>query len=157
MGLPFPEFPDLKEAELHIADAVRSMGTKKYEDAFECFQQAAELGSPRGYWGMAFLYDLGKYGVKRDKKKADELNRKAAAAAYAPSAMKYGDTWPDAARAVGLSPAEAKEQLNGRQEGCRRRLCLRTVQHGHHVPERLRRTAGRGQGQGMVPEGGGPG
>lgn len=110
-----PEFPDLKEAELHIADAVRSMGTKKYEDAFECFQQAAELGSPRGYWGMAFLYDLGKYGVKRDKKKADELNRKAAAAAYAPSAMKYGDTWPDAARAVGLSPAEAKEQLNRRK------------------------------------------
>lgn len=64
---------------------------------------------------MAFLYDLGKYGVKRDKKKADELNRKAAAAAYAPSAMKYGDTWPDAARAVGLSPAEAKEQLNRRK------------------------------------------
>mgnify|MGYP000807125697 FL=1 len=29
--------------------------------------------------------------------------------------MKYGDTWPDAARAVGLSPAEANEQLNRRK------------------------------------------
>ena len=67
-----PEFPGLKEAELHISDAVRAMGSKKYKDAFECFQQAAELGCPRGYWGMAFLYDQGKYGVKRDKKKAEE-------------------------------------------------------------------------------------
>ena len=33
-----PEFPGLKEAELHISDAVRAMGSKKYEDAFECFQ-----------------------------------------------------------------------------------------------------------------------
>ena len=67
-----PEFPGLKEAELHISDAVLAMGSKKYKDAFECFQQAAELGCPRGYWGMAFLYDQGKYGVKRDKKKAEE-------------------------------------------------------------------------------------
>ena len=105
-----PDFPGLKEAELHISDAVRAMGSKKYEDAFECFQQAAELGSPRGYWGMAFLYDLGKYGVKRDKKKADEMHRKAGAAGYAPSASKFGATWPDAARALGLSAAEAREQ-----------------------------------------------
>lgn len=110
-----PEFPGLKEAELHISDAVRSMGTKKYEDAFECFQQAAELGSPRGYWGMAFLSELGKYGVKRDKKKADEMNRKAAAEGYAPSAMKYGATWPDAVRALGLSAAEAREQISRRK------------------------------------------
>lgn len=110
-----PEFPGLKEAELHISDAVRAMGTKKYEDAFECFQQAAELGSPRGYWGMAFLSELGKYGVKRDKKKADEMNRKAAAAGYAASASKFGATWPDAARALGLSPAAAREQLHLRQ------------------------------------------
>ena len=65
-----PGFPGLKEAELHISDAVLAMGSKKYKDAFECFQQAAELGCPRGYWGMAFLYDQGKYGVKRDKKKS---------------------------------------------------------------------------------------
>ena len=110
-----PEFPGLKEAELHISDAVRAMGTKKYEDAFECFQQAAELGSPRGYWGMAFLSELGKYGVKRDKKKADEMNRKAAAAGYAASASKFGATWPDAARALGLSATAAREQLHMRQ------------------------------------------
>lgn len=110
-----PEFPGLKEAELHISDAVRSMGTKKYEDAFECFQQAAELGCPRGYWGMAFLHDLGKYGVKRDKKKADEMHRKAAASAYAASAMKFGATWPDAARSLGLSAEEAREQIHVRQ------------------------------------------
>ena len=41
----------MKEAELHISDAVLAMGSKKYKDAFECFQQAAELGCPRGYWG----------------------------------------------------------------------------------------------------------
>lgn len=76
-----PEFPGLKEAELHISDAVLAMGSKKYKDAFECFQQAAELGCPRGYWGMAFLYDQGKYGVKRDKKKAEEMHRKAGAPA----------------------------------------------------------------------------
>ncbi len=110
-----PEFPGLKEAELHISDAVRAMGTKKYEDAFECFQQAAELGSPRGYWGMAFLSELGKYGVKRDEKKADEMNRKAAAAGYAASASKFGATWPDAARALGLSATAAREQLHMRQ------------------------------------------
>ena len=80
------------------------------QEAFYCYQQAAELGSPRGYWGMAFLYDLGKYGVKRDKKKADEMHRKAGAAGYAPSASKFGATWPDAARALGLSAAEAREQ-----------------------------------------------
>lgn len=104
------EFPGLKEAELHISDAVRAMGSKKYEDAFECFQQAAELGSPRGYWGMAFLYDLGKYGVKRDKKKAEEMHRKAGAAGYIPSAMKFGAAWTEAARALGLSAAEARVQ-----------------------------------------------
>lgn len=90
-------------------------GHQKYEDAFECFQQAAELGSPRGYWGMAFLSELGKYGVKRDKKKADEMNRKAAAAGYAASASKFGATWPDAARALGLSATAAREQLHMRQ------------------------------------------
>ena len=50
------------------------------QEAFYCYQQAAELGCPRGYWGMAFLYDQGKYGVKRDKKKAEEMQRKAGAA-----------------------------------------------------------------------------
>lgn len=107
-----PEFPDLKEAELHIADAVRAMGSKKYGDALECFQQAAELGCARGYWGMAFLYDLGKYGVKRDKAKADEMTRKAAASCYAVSAAKLGATWADAARALGLSSSQAREQIN---------------------------------------------
>jgi len=110
-----PEFPGLKEAELHISDAVRAMGSKKYGDALECFRQAAELGSPRGYWGMAFLYDLGKYGVKRDKKKAEEMHRKAGAAGYAPSASKFGAAWPDAARALGLTAAEAREQARMRR------------------------------------------
>lgn len=103
-----PEFPGLKEAELHIADAVSAMGSKKYGDALECFRQAAELGSPRGYWGMAYLYDLGKYGVKRDKKKAAEMHRKAGAAGYAPSASRFGASWSDAARALGLTAAEAR-------------------------------------------------
>ncbi len=78
-----PEFPGLKEAELHISDAVLAMGPKKHKDAFECFQQAAELGCPSGYWGMAFLYDQGKYGVKRDKKK----RRKCTARPEPPLAM----------------------------------------------------------------------
>lgn len=53
-----PEFPGLKEAELHISDAVRAMGSKKYEDAFECFQQAAELGSPAatGAWRSCMIW-----------------------------------------------------------------------------------------------------
>ena len=45
-----PEFPGLKEAELHISDAVLAMGSNKYKDAFECFQQAAELGVATGAW-----------------------------------------------------------------------------------------------------------
>ena len=91
------------------------MGPKKYTDAFECFQQAAELGCPRGYWGMAFLYDQGKYGVKRDKKKAEEMHRKAGAAGYAPSASRFGAAWPDAARVLGLTAAEAREQARTRR------------------------------------------
>lgn len=110
-----PEFPGLKEAELHISDAVRAMGSKKYGDALECFRQAAELGSPRGYWGMAFLYDLGKYGVKRDRKKAEEMHRKAGAAGYAPSASRFGAAWPDAARALGLTAEEARVQARMRR------------------------------------------
>ena len=98
-----------------ISAAVRAMGSKKYKDAFECFQQAAELGCPRGYWGMAFLYDQGKYGVKRDKKKAEEMHRKAGAAGYAPSASRFGAAWPDAARVLGLTAAEAREQSRTRR------------------------------------------
>lgn len=109
-----PEFPGLKEAEFHIADAVHALGSKKNKDAFECFQQAADLGCPRGFWGMAFLHEQGKYGVKRDKKLATEMHRKAGAAGYAPSASKFGATWSDAARALGLNASEAKEQLRMR-------------------------------------------
>ena len=75
----------------------------------------AELGCPRGYWGMAFLYDQGKYGVKRDKKKAEEMHRKAGAAGYAPSASRFGAAWPDAARVLGLTAAEAREQSRTRR------------------------------------------
>lgn len=107
-----PEFPDLKEAELHISDAVRAMAGKKYGDALECFQQAADLGSSRGYWGLAFLYEAGKYGVKRDKKKADEMHRKAASLGFATSAMKFGANWPDAAKTLGLTPSAAKELVS---------------------------------------------
>ena len=85
------------------------------QEAFYCYQQAAELGCPRGYWGMAFLYDQGKYGVKRDKKKAEEMHRKAGAAGYAPSASRFGAAWPDAARVLGLTAAEAREQARTRR------------------------------------------
>ena len=85
------------------------------QEAFYCYQQAAELGCPRGYWGMAFLYDQGKYGVKRDKKKAEEMHRKAGAAGYAPSASRFGAAWPDAARVLGLTAAEAREQSRTRR------------------------------------------
>ena len=85
------------------------------QEAFYCYQQAAELGCPRGYWGMAFLYDQGKYGVKRDKKKAEEMHRKAGAAGYAPSASRFGVAWPDAVRVLGLTAAEAREQSRTRR------------------------------------------
>ena len=85
------------------------------QEAFYCYQQAAELGCPRGYWGMAFLYDQGKYGVKRDKKKAEEMHRKAGAAGYAPSASRFGAAWPDATRVLGLTAAEAREQARTRR------------------------------------------
>ena len=64
---------------------------------------------------MAFLYDQGKYGVKRDKKKAEEMHRKAGAAGYAPSASRFGAAWPDAARVLGLTAAEAREQSRTRR------------------------------------------
>ena len=90
-------------------------GAENQQEAFYCYQQAAELGCPRGYWGMAFLYDQGKYGVKRDKKKAEEMHRKAGAAGYAPSASRFGAAWPDAARVLGLTAAEAREQARTRR------------------------------------------
>ncbi|XBD73030.1 sel1 repeat family protein [Akkermansia massiliensis] len=151
-----PEFPGLKEAELHISDAVRAMGSKKYEDAFECFQQAAELGSPRGYWGMAFLYDLGKYGVKRDKKK----RMKCTARPELP-AMPLRLQIRSHVAGCGAGPGPVRRGSPGTiphtPPGGGGRLCLGAIQPGRDVPDRLWTAQGYGQGPGMVPESGGPG
>ena len=49
------------------------------------------------------------------KKKAEEMHRKAGAAGYAPSASRFGAAWPDAARVLGLTAAEAREQARTRR------------------------------------------
>ena len=54
------------------------------------------------------------YG-REDKKKAEEMHRKAGAAGYAPSASRFGAAWPDAARVLGLTAAEAREQSRTRR------------------------------------------
>lgn len=86
------------------------MGSKKYEDAFECFQQAAELGSPRGYWGMAFLYDLGKYGVKRDKKKAGRNAPQGRSCRLCPLRLQIRSHVAGCGAGLGLSARGSREQ-----------------------------------------------
>lgn len=60
-----PEFYEFIKAERFLANAVFAMSHKKYPDALQLFQKAADLGSPNGYWGLAHLYRLGPDGVEK--------------------------------------------------------------------------------------------
>ncbi len=107
-----PDFPDLKEAEKYIQQAIALMAKKKNKDALELFKKAADLDSPRGMWGVAYLLEGGKYGVYRDLKAAKEMNLKAMKKGYALSAVKFGKTWADACRKVGMRAAVAKAAVH---------------------------------------------
>ncbi|MCB5932115.1 hypothetical protein LJB63_22545, partial [[Eubacterium] rectale] len=61
-----PEFYEFIKAERFLANAVFAMSHKKYPDALQLFQKAADLGSPNGYWGLAHLYRLGPAGVGKN-------------------------------------------------------------------------------------------
>lgn len=106
---------------------------------------------------MAFLYDQGKYGVKRDKKKAEEMHRKAGAAGYAPSASRFGAAWPDAARVLGLTAAEAREQSRTRRRAAAEGYASEQYNLGVMYQTGFRPAQGHDQSPGMVPESGGPG
>lgn len=54
-----PEFYEFTKAERFLANAVFAMSHKKYQDALQLFQKAADLGSPNGYWGLAYLVPAG--------------------------------------------------------------------------------------------------
>ncbi len=107
-----PDFPDLKEAEGYIQDAIGLMAKKKNKEALELFKKAADLESPRGMWGVAYLLEGGKYGVRRDLKLAKEMNEKAMRKGYALSAVKFGKTWADACRKVGMNAPMAKAAVH---------------------------------------------
>ena len=71
-----PEFYEFTKAERFLANAVFAMSHKKYQDALQLFQKAADLGSPNGYWGLAYLYRLGPAGVEKNASLADEHTKK---------------------------------------------------------------------------------
>lgn len=105
-----PEFPELKEADGWILKALTAMVNKKPKDALDYFQKAAELGSPRGYWGLAFLYAGGK-GVSSDKTLRDESRETAARMGFALSAVEVDRNFNAAMKKLKVSPAEAKIML----------------------------------------------
>lgn len=94
-----PEFYEFIKAERFLANAVFAMSHKKYPDALQLFQKAADLGSPNGYWGLAHLYRLGPDGVEKNMRLADEYTRKSALSGFARAAMKFGKRGTNSARA----------------------------------------------------------
>ena len=107
-----PEFYEFIKAERFLANAVFAMSHKKYPDALQLFQKAADLGSPNGYWGLAHLYRLGPAGVGKNMRLADEYTRKSALSGFARAAMKFGKTWDQFCKSQGFTEAEAREWQN---------------------------------------------
>ncbi len=107
-----PDFPDLKEAEGYIQKAIGLMAKRKNKQALELFEKAANLGSPRGMWGVAYLKETGKFGVYRDLSASKEMHKRAAMKGYALSAVKHGKTWADACRKIGMKAAAAKNAVH---------------------------------------------
>ena len=106
------EFYELIKAERFLANAVFAMSHKKYPDALQLFQKAADLGSPNGYWGLAHLYRLGPDGVEKNMRLADEYTRKSALSGFARAAMKFGKTWDQFCKSQDFTEAEAREWQN---------------------------------------------
>ena len=107
-----PEFYEFIKAERFLANAVFAMSHKKYPDALQLFQKAADLGSPNGYWGLAHLYRLGPDGVEKNMRLADEYTRKSALSGFARAAMKFGKTWDQFCKCQDFTEAEATEWQN---------------------------------------------
>lgn len=107
-----PEFYEFTKAERFLANAVFAMSHKKYQDALQLFQKAADLGSPNGYWGLAYLYRLGPAGVEKNASLADEHTKKAALMGFARAAMKFGKTWEQFCKNQDFTEAEAREWQN---------------------------------------------
>lgn len=74
---------------------------------------------PNGYWGLAHLYRLGTDGVEKNTQLAEEYTRKAALAGFARAAMKYGNTWEKACKALDFNEAEATEWINRNKRAAR--------------------------------------
>ena len=107
-----PEFYEFIKAERFLANAVFAMSHKKYPDALQLFQKAADLGSPNGYWGLAHLYRLGPDGVEKNMRLADEYTRKSALSGFARAAMKFGKTWDQFCKSQDFTEAEDREWQN---------------------------------------------
>ena len=114
-----PEFFEFAKAERFLSNAVFAMSHKKHPEALQHFQKAADLGSPNGYWGLAHLYRLGTDGVEKNTQLAEEYTRKAALAGFARAAMKYGNTWEKACKALDFNEAEATEWINRNKRAAR--------------------------------------
>lgn len=96
------EFFDWKKADEYILKANDALASKQPKEALEYFKQAAELDSPRGYWGMAFLY-FGNRGISSDSKLRKECTEKAAKMGYALSMVEYGGKAVMAIKKLGIT------------------------------------------------------
>lgn len=138
-----PEFYEFAKADRLLSDGVFAMSHHKNEAALQHFKNAADIGSPNAYWGMAFLYRQGKDGIDKNPALADEYTKKAALMGFARAAMKFGETWDKACQALGFDEAEAKEWINRNQRAAQAGYASEQYnlgimyQHGFGVPQDL--------------------
>ncbi len=106
-----PEFYNLIKADEWILKAIDAVYAKNAKEAMACFQEAAELGSARGYWGLSFLYSGAIKGVSANKKLHDEYRNKAAGMGYALSAVEVDRNFDTAMTKLNISPKDARLML----------------------------------------------
>lgn len=104
------EFDELKEADQWILKATKALSLKKAKDALECFSKASNLGSARGFWGMALMYSGGK-GIEADKEMAEDCRMKASRLGFAMSAVEVDRNFNEAMKKSGLNSSDVKVLL----------------------------------------------
>jgi tetratricopeptide (TPR) repeat protein len=65
-------------AEDYLGNGVWALDDKEYEEAFQHFQNAANMGHSRGYFYLGMCYDEG-FGIPKNRAKAIEYFKKSAA------------------------------------------------------------------------------
>lgn len=91
---PTVSYAELKEAELDFNELAAEID--KNSEAYEkirLYESDIKQGNVEGYFHLAQIYDLGRYGVPNSPAKAIELYEFAAAKSHLPSIRKLGDIW----------------------------------------------------------------